>query len=554
MRVAIAQIDPTVGAIDLNVSKIKESYSRACAAGARVLLTPELGICGYPPHDLVERPELIERCDQAVQELAKLTRGKPCALVVGHVAANSDERGRRALNVASVLEDGKVAFCQAKTLLPTYDVFDEVRYFEPAREVAVWNCDGSKIAIAICEDLWSRHPVLGHRIYGADPVDSYAQAGVDLVFSISASPFELGKNEIREKLHAEIAVRLDAPIVYVNQVGATDEILFDGCSFVSAPASMGSGLIRLPVFQEAFGLVELRKGVPALQWLEPSTSSEVPEAEEQLSRGLVVGIQEYFSTSGFKKALIGLSGGIDSAVVATLAARALGPENVLGVGMPGPYSSGHSLEDAEALARNLGIAFEVRQIKFFYTVLSKELEGMRGPLAPIAQENLQARLRGMVLMTLSNHKNALVLTTGNKSELAMGYCTLYGDMVGALGPIGDLLKTQVYDLAHYLNRSWGNPIPERSLTKAPSAELRPNQTDQDTLPPYDELDALLEAYLVEGLSARELQKKYGNWVTAILNRLEMNEYKRRQAVPVLRVSPKAFGLGRRMPIAKRWNY
>ncbi|MBC7692476.1 MAG: NAD+ synthase [Methylotenera sp.] len=553
MRIALAQMDPVVGSFDTNVVKIREAYERACSLRARLLLTPELGICGYPPHDLVERPEMFERNEKALQELLQLTKGQTCALIVGHVTRNPNSSGKAAQNSVSILENGKVVFTQAKTLLPTYDVFDEARYFEPAQESRIWNCDGVRIAVAICEDLWAEDPVQGRKLYGRTPVECFEKEGIDLLFSISASPYEFGKRERREKLHGAIAKKLNAPIVYVNQMGATDEVLFDGASFVLDAAGKVAG--RLPVFRTALGLVEIEPG-KSPRFEEPASADredQAPEELEVLSRALVVGIKDYFTKSGFKMAILGLSGGIDSAIVATLAVKALGPKNVLGVAMPSQYSSTHSMTDAETLAANLGIPFEVRPIKFLFSTANRELAENRGTLAPLAQENLQARLRGIILMTLSNHYNALVLTTGNKSEMATGYSTMYGDMCGALAPIGDVYKTRVFELARKINELWGNPIPENTITKAPSAELRPNQKDQDTLPPYEELDALLEEYIEKAVPVAELVKRFGPWARETLKRLEMNEFKRRQAAPVLKVSHKAFGIGRRIPIAKVWE-
>jgi len=563
MRIAFAQLDPVVGAFEANVKKIKEAYKRACSKGARLLLTPELGVCGYPPHDLIERPEIFDRNEQAVNQLAAITKGQSCALAVGHVATNPGEEGKTAQNVVTLLENGKRVFRQAKTLLPTYDVFDEGRYFQPASNIGLWECDGRRIAIGICEDLWANDPTLGRRLYGNDPVDKYREHGAELILSLSASPYETGKLARREQLHSETAVSLGVPIIYVNQVGATDEILFGGASF--AFNTKGELVGRLPFFKNSFAVVDVdfEKSPKQVTWESPGPEGRedaAPDELEILLRGLTTGIREYFSRTGFKSAVIGLSGGIDSAVVGVLAARALGPQNVLGVAMPSQYSSGHSLEDAEILARNLGIRFEVRPIKFLFSTASRELSERRsGGLAPIALENLQSRLRGMVLMTLANNDCALVLTTGNKSEVATGYCTLYGDMVGALAPIGDLFKTRVYSLAHHINKTMGNPIPDRCLTKPPSAELKPNQTDQDTLPPYEQLDPLLADYIENGTSIEELKSKYGNsidqtdWVKNILTRIELNEYKRRQGAPVLKVSRKAFGIGRRIPIAKVWD-
>jgi NAD+ synthetase len=565
MRIAIAQLDPIVGSFRSNLKKIEEAYKRACLEQARLLLTSELVVCGYPPLDLIERPELLEQCEAAVHTLAGLTVGQSCALLVGHVHANPNFTGRALQNVVSVLEGGKVAFTQAKSLLPSYDVFDEFRYFEPAPEVKLWNCDGVKVALAICEDLWGSNLVGGRHLYSKTPIEEYRRLGAQLLVSLSASPYEREKRVIREELHSKIATDLGVPLVYVNQVGATDEILFDGGSF--AVDAKGKMLGRLPFFKTAFGLVDCQIGPTdgaASQFVGPVKSERedtAPPDMEILTRGLVLGIRDYFNITGFKSAVLGLSGGIDSAVVAALAVKALGAQNVRGVAMPSQYSSGHSLEDAQALAKNLECKFEVKPIKFLFATASRELAEGRGSLVPIATENLQARLRGNVLMTLSNHHSSLVLTTGNKSEIAMGYCTLYGDMVGALAPIGDLYKTQVYELAREINRLWGPLIPERSITKAPSAELKPNQTDQDTLPPYPILDELLYHFIEKGESVSALEQRYAaklpdrpNWVADTLRVVELSEYKRRQAAPVLKVSTKAYGIGRRIPIAKRWEF
>lgn len=551
MKIAIAQIDPIVGAFESNVKKIKESYAQACASGARLLLTPELALCGYPPHDLIERPEMFEKSELALKEIAKLTQNQNCVLAVGHVSRNPKKFGKPAQNSLSLFEAGSEIFTQAKSLLPTYDVFDEARYFEPASSQAVYSIDQNPIAFSICEDLWAKDQFGGREIYSSDPVDAYEKAKAKLVVSLSSSPYEFGKRERREKIHSDVAARLKAPLVYVNQVGANDEILFDGASF--AMNARGELLGRLPFFQNSFAVIDTQSG----QWMSSDSAhredQNIPELDILL-RGLVVGIRDYFKRTGFKTAILGLSGGIDSAVVASLAVQALGAKNVMGIAMPSQFSSSHSLEDAEILAKNLGIPFEVRPIKFTFSTHHRELSEKRGALAEIAQENLQARLRGLNLMTLANHYNSLVLSTGNKSELAMGYCTLYGDMCGALAPLGDIYKTRVYDLAGLINQKWNSPIPNRSITKPPSAELKPNQTDQDTLPPYDQLDPVLLEYLESQKSVAEIAKKHGNWVPDILRKVEINEYKRRQAAPVLKITRKAFGSGRRVPIAKETWY
>jgi NAD+ synthetase len=460
------------------------------------------------------------------------------------------------VNVVTVLENGKRVFSQAKTLLPTYDIFDEARYFEPAAENKLWDCDGTKIALAICEDLWGNDTSFGRKLYGRDPIDCYKALKPDVLLSISASPYEWGKNLRREELHGEVARIVGAPLLYVNQVGANDEILFDGASFVLDREGKLMG--RLPVFANSFAVITVEKGkAPRIEEPTPAKREDaLPETIEILHRALVVGIRDYFQRTGFKTAILGLSGGVDSALVAALAVEALGAKNVVGVAMPSQYSSSHSLEDAEQLARNLGIQLEVRPIKFLYSQAMREMGEIRGPLIEVAAENLQSRLRGMILMALSNHLGALVLTTGNKSELAMGYCTQYGDMVGALAPIGDLFKTRVYELSRHINKVRGNPIPERTLTKEPSAELRPNQKDSDSLPPYEVLDPILEAYIEKGVAASELLKNGAQGsarVAEIVRKVEVNEFKRRQAAPALKISGKAFGIGRRIPIARTWD-
>lgn len=615
MKIAIAQIDPIVGDFEHNISLITEAYERACSQQARLLLTPELSVCGYPPYDLLLRPEMLERCDRALERLVKITQGKTTALVVGHVAKNKRQQGLPTENAVSVLENGHIVFSQSKTLLPTYDVFDESRYFEPAQATQVWSCEGIKIIFAVCEDLWAKD--LGAKDLGThkreryahDPVERYRGLDPDLLISISASPYEWNKRQRREAIHLNLSHELDCPLIYVNQVGATDEILFDGGSFVCQKNAAQSGesslMVRAPLFKEFFATVCIgldpqqhrAKVVDDLQSTWNLTRSyglasdvfkkfQEPEEIDVLIQGLIRGIQDYFAKTGFSKAILGLSGGIDSAVVAALGVLALGRENVYGVAMPGPFSSGHALEDAEETARLLGLRFDVKPIKFTYQQLSRDLSSHAfsndSTLKSLTLENLQARLRGLTLMTLSNELNALVFTTGNKSELATGYCTLYGDMVGALAPLGDCTKTRVYQIARRLNQSfyWDQGkfmtdlmlesldsrsskeiaekeiltlVPARSIDKPPSAELRPDQKDQDTLPPYDQLDQCLEAYLEHSESLEVLEQRFGTWVRPILKRLEMNEYKRRQSAPILKVTTKAFGIGRRIPLAKRWE-
>lgn len=542
MKIALAQLDLVVGDLKGNRARILSAYESAESAGARVCVTPELSLLGYPALDLLDRPDVTERSDRELNSIVEATRGKTCALVVGHLSRA--EAGLKLRNSLSVIEDGKIVATQSKILLPTYDVFDESRYFEPGGEPQLWNCDGSKVAFLICEDLWGEDTRSGGHRYSRDPVGEVAALKPDLLIAIAASPFEKEKVRVRESLHAQAARKIGAPLLYVNQTGATDEVLFDGRSFVVN--AKGEKCVSLPAFQ-------VRTEVIDTGALSPLKSSQASE-EEVLALGLVSGIQSYFKRTGFKKALIGLSGGIDSAIVAVLAVRALGRENVLGVAMPSQYSSDHSLKDAEILAQNLGIQLETQEIQSVFKAVHTQLAGTRGGvLGQLAQENLQSRIRGLFLMSISNHEDRLVITTGNKSEIAMGYCTMYGDMVGALAPIGDLYKTEVYALSRWINAHWGAPIPESSITKAPSAELRPGQTDQDTLPPYEELDPVLKAYLEDGISVEQLASKKGEWIRGVIRTVEINEYKRRQSAPALKTSAKAFGIGRRIPVAKVWD-
>lgn len=555
MIIALAQIAPVVGDFEKNAELILAAYVRATEAGARLLVTPELSISGYPLHDLMDRPEIFTRTEAALEKLSKATRGKKTALLVGHVQKNPNPNGRAAQNCVSILEDGITIFTQAKTLLPTYDVFDEARYFEPAESIALWTPKGEKMSIgfAICEDLWGNDQATGRKLYDKNPLDEYRKLKPDLLISASASPYEYNKQTHREELHTEIARDLKCPLLYVNQFGSTDEILFSGESF--ALNAQGEHLGRMSSFSAGFSLFDAEKKA-FLEGSELDTKTTDPL--DNLIAGLECGIASYFERTGFKLAVIGLSGGIDSAVVSALAVRALGNKNVFGVAMPSQYSSPHSLADAEDQAKRMAIPFEVRPIKFLFSAAKTEIGEARGGLSPIAQENLQARLRGLTLMAMANHYNALVLTTGNKSEIAVGYCTLYGDMCGALAPIGDVLKTRVYEIADRINlRAKGRgeipPIPDSTIKKAPSAELKPDQKDQDSLPPYDQLDALLVDYLENLLPVPDLKKKHGEWISDILRKIEINEYKRRQAAPVLKVSSKAFGVGRRVPIAKVWD-
>ncbi len=560
MKIAIAQIDPIVGAFDLNFEKIKKAYHEALKSDADLMITPELSLCGYPPLDLLVRPEIFQRTQAILDQCLKLTEGQSCALCVGHVTRNDSHDGRIAKNDISVIENGKVSFRQSKRLLPTYDVFDEARYFEPGEQIEAWTFRGRKIAFGICEDLWASDPTFKRRIYkDIDPVEEIERLKPEIIISISASPYQYLKKSARISLHQKIAERVKAPLIYINQSGSTDEILFDGASFVVDAHGKFAG--RLPSFQTQTSVVEISPDGEVKWHAENIRSQIIKDPMESLVKAIVSGMRDYFHRTGFEKAVIGLSGGIDSALVAALAVKAFGPKNVIGIAMPGPYSSSHSIEDAQELGKQLGIHFRIKPIKFLFSTFKRELSEASPNLSELALENLQARIRGILLMTVANSESALTLVTSNKSELAVGYSTLYGDMCGAIAPIGDIFKTRVFEMARWINTNWGDWIPKRSIEKPPSAELRPDQKDTDTLPPYSLLDQFLEAYLEENREVSDLegkieaqgQKLDRETMNEVVRRIERSEFKRRQAAPVLRVSPRAFGIGRRIPIAKLWN-
>lgn len=577
LKIAAAQLNLWPGALRKNFEKIKQAYLCAEAQSCDLLLTSELALCGYPLYDQFLRPEVSSQISILLEELLRLTESRSCGLVVGHsVPVHSPDSGKRLKNVLSVLRDGKIVFSQAKSLLPCFDVFDESRYFVPAKEVECFELQGHRILLSICEDVWGCYPDVHPEAEGVylPLLDSYRKLKPSIVLVGAASPYGWAKAHVRAEVHRRLSQDLSCPLVYVNQVGAVDEVVFDGGSFALGHPS--SGQVQLPSFEEGIGIFEVESSALRAEWVPFEAGSLGKNAKgltavssclqapgndlelERLAGALVLGIRDYFSKSGFKAAILGLSGGIDSALVAVLASRALGNKSVLGVAMPSQFSSTHSLEDAEQLAHSLGIRYEVKPIKFLYSTSCREISDGRGALAGLASENLQARLRGVILMTLANHEGALVLATGNKSELAMGYCTLYGDMAGALAPIGDLFKTRVYELCRWINQNWGSPIPERSLTKPPSAELRPNQKDQDSLPPYEVLDAILAQYLEQGRSLEELQSAFPDVASlgqgdlrALLSKFEINEYKRKQAAPVLKTTAKSFGIGRRVSLVSR---
>ncbi len=543
VKIALGQINSTVGDFSGNAAKIIDFSLRAKAAGARLILFPELSVCGYPPRDLVERSSFVEHNRQAVERIAAETQG--IAVICGLVTPAEAETGKSVMNSAALLMDGKVAFVQSKMLLPTYDVFDEMRNFAPARSQMVFPFCDKQIALTICEDAWNDKQFWNKRLYTFDPVEALVKDGGNLLLNISASPFWMGKRDLRRNMLSAIARQYRVPVAMVNQVGGNDSLVFDGSSLVLDAS--GNVLARGKSFEE--DLVFFDPDQPG-----GDVHEQVEDEIAAAYSALVLGTRDYVRKCGFRKVIIGLSGGIDSALTAAIAADAMGPENVIGVGMPGPYSSEGSIEDARTLAANLGIRFELICItKIFESYRNALREVFAGCKEDVTEENIQSRTRGTLLMGLSNKFGAIVLSTGNKSELGVGYCTLYGDMVGGLAVISDVPKTLVYRLANFVN-SRHPVIPAASISKAPSAELRPDQKDSDSLPPYEVLDAILEDYVEDCHSAERIAADHGfdiDLVRRVITMVERAEYKRQQAAPGLKISAKAFGYGRRFPIAAK---
>jgi NAD+ synthase (glutamine-hydrolysing) len=543
VKIALGQINPTVGDFSGNAAKIIDYSRRAQASGAGLVLFPELSVCGYPPRDLVERPSFVARNRETVEQIAAETRG--IAVICGLVTPAHSETGKSVMNSAALLADGKVAFVQSKMLLPTYDVFDEMRNFAPAKSQDLFSFCGNRMALTICEDAWNDKLFWPKRLYTVDPIETLIRAGGNFVLNISSSPFWIGKREFRRDMLVAIARHHKVPVALVNQVGGNDSLVFDGSSLVLN--AEGNIIAQGSSFEEDLIYFDSKT-------LTGDMHEQVEGEDASVYAALVLGTRDYMRKCGFHKAIIGLSGGIDSALTAVIAADAVGPENVIGVGMPGPYSSPGSIDDARALAKNLGIRFELLSINRAFEAYRQTLqEVFAGQKEDVTEENIQSRARGTLLMALSNKFGAIVLSTGNKSELGVGYCTLYGDMVGGLAVISDVPKTLVYRLSHYVN-SRRLVIPEATLEKAPSAELRPNQKDSDSLPPYEILDAVLEDYVEAAHSAERIAADHGfdlEAVRRVVRMVDRAEYKRQQAAPGIKISAKAFGYGRRFPIAAK---
>jgi NAD+ synthase (glutamine-hydrolysing) len=545
VKIALGQINPTIGDFSGNSQKIIEFARKAHISGAAMALFPELAVCGYPPRDLLEKPAFVARTSRTLDEIA--LKVPEITIICGFASPAAFESGKSVMNSAAVLREGKVQFVQSKMLLPTYDVFDELRYFHPASSQKVLPFCGKQLALTICEDAWNDKDFWQRRLYSVDPVEELLRAGANLVLNISASPFHLGKRELRHQMLATIARDNHVPVVFVNQVGGNDSLVFDGSSMVIAPD--GRTVAQAKSFEEDLVFCDM-------ETFQGDVHPQTRSGEESAYAALVLGTRDYVRKCGFKNAVIGLSGGIDSALTAAIAVDALGAENVTGLAMPSQYSSESSVKDARDLACALGIRFEVAPISEIFNNYRKALASVFAGLPEdVTEENIQARIRGNILMAFSNKFGALVLTTGNKSELGVGYCTLYGDMVGGLAVISDVPKTLVYRLSRYVN-SRKAVIPHSTLEKPPSAELRPGQRDSDTLPPYEILDNILEDYVEDHRTAEQIAAERGydvKVVRDVVRRIERNEYKRQQAAPGLKITPKAFGFGRRFPIAQKWE-
>jgi NAD+ synthase (glutamine-hydrolysing) len=542
MKIALAQFNPTIGDFEGNASRILELAAEAKSGGAELALFSELCLCGYPPQDLLERPAFTER---SIKELSRLAKSIPLPSIVGYVGKAQDDTGKPVANCAGLIADGRVLFEQRKMLLPTYDVFDESRYFQPAHTQFVFPLERAKLGITVCEDVWNDKNFWKQRLYERDPVTELIGKGSNIILNLSSSPYTLDKRGLRHDMLRAIALEKKVPVVYVNQVGGNDSLIFDGSSIAFMADGRVAALAKS--FEEDLVFFDSETGAGDIR-CQPKNELEA------VYRALVIGTRDYVRKCGFRKVVIGLSGGIDSAIVAAIATEALGHENVLGVSMPSPYSSEGSRNDARRLAQNLGIELIVLPISEVFDSYRRVLSSaFAGRPEDVTEENIQARIRGTLLMALSNKFNSLVLSTGNKSEMAVGYCTLYGDMAGGLAVISDVPKTMVYALAELVNCK-RELIPREIIDKPPSAELRPNQVDQDTLPPYDVLDRILKAYVEDLRSPEDIADLTGyslDLVRSVARLVDGAEFKRKQAPPGLKVTSKAFSVGRRFPIAQK---
>jgi NAD+ synthetase len=610
MRIALAQINPTVGAIGDNTARIGQAIDRARQAGAGLVVLPELAVVGYPPKDLLLKPAVIEQCEAAIETLAQQCVG--IAAIIGYPSWSDKQRGRTLHNTAAYCAEGQVKRRHFKSLLPTYDVFDEHRYFEPGPAVDLTPCDGHQLGISICEDLWNEQRMFTRQLYHDNPIDRLAELGADVFVNCAASPFVVRKQAFRQRLMSHIARRNQLPLVYCNQVGGNDELIFDGasCAFDASGQLIAQGkafaedlvLVDLPLQNAAgaaaqaaattgeasspdqrpahAGPFENRGDTSTSEQHAPSAERGVADNGSPYNRietyepglaaafhALTVGLRDYVRKCGFKSVVLGLSGGIDSAVTAAVCVAALGPQQVRGITMPSRYSSAGASDDSQALAANLGIAFDSVPIESPHNTFESLLEPyFAGYQRDVTEENLQARIRGTILMAFSNKLGALLVTTGNKSEIAVGYCTLYGDMAGGLAVLSDVPKTMVWDLARWINDDAASPlrqqlggpaIPESTITKPPSAELREDQKDEDSLPPYDVLDPIIERYVEREHSVERIVEQTGvdrATVLRITRLIDRNEYKRKQMPPGLKITSRAFGFGRRMPIAQRFEH
>ena len=565
MRIAISQIDPTVGDLKGNAQLITQAIQQAKEQGAKLVVFPEMVVIGYPPKDLLLKPRVIRQCADAVEEIAKSCVG--VTALVGYPMQSPKGTGHRLQNVVAVCSEGKIVDHHVKTLLPNYDVFDERRYFEPGDSIVITELNGIKLGISICEDIWNEQAVFDRPLYDTNPIDEIANAGADLIVNCAASPFVIGKHDFRLKLMSHVAKKHSKPVVFCNQVGGNDELVFDGNSCVIN--SGGEIIGHAKDFQEDLLVVDLPLNIDKQLDERDVMSGRIEHSStglESAYHALVRGLRDYCKKCGFKKIVMGLSGGIDSALSCAIAVAAIGKENVVGVGMPSRYSSDGSVTDAELLAKNLGIEFHVIAIEDAHNALEKMLDPIfAGMEQGVTEENMQARIRGNIMMSISNKFGALLVTTGNKSEMAVGYCTLYGDMCGGFSVLCDVPKTMVYDLSRWINESKKSPllqafnlpvIPSDTITKPPSAELRPDQKDQDSLPEYDVLDEIIERYVELEQSAAKIiaETKFdSDTVLRIVRLIDLNEYKRKQAAPGLKITGRAFGFGRRMPIAQRYD-